>query len=77
MHLFVEEKYSQNDDYKRVWYFLLYLGNLHRKKELIEAERSAILNQMLIVVRNMIIFEFTEKEVKAFANRFIKLLKQD
>lgn len=25
----------------------------------------------------MIIFEFTEKEVKAFANRFVKLLKQD
>jgi hypothetical protein len=25
----------------------------------------------------MIIFEFTEKEVKAFAARFIKLLKMD
>lgn len=32
---------------------------------------------MLIVVRNMIIFEYTEKEVKAFAGRFVKLLKQD
>jgi hypothetical protein len=31
-------------------------GNLHRKKELLEAERAAILNQMLIVVRNMVIF---------------------
>ena len=50
---------------------------MHRKKELLEAERSAILNQMLIVVRNMIIFDYTEKEVKAFASRFIKLLKQD
>jgi hypothetical protein len=50
---------------------------LHKKKELLEGERAAILNQMLIVVRNMIIFEFTEKEVKAFASRFIKLLKQD
>ena len=44
---------------------------------MLEAERAAILNQMLIVVRNMVIFEYTEKEVKAFASRFIKLLKQD
>ena len=40
---------------------LINQGNLHRKNELLEAERAAILNQMLIVVRNMIIFEFTEK----------------
>ncbi len=32
---------------------------------------------MLIVVRNMIIFDYTEKDVKAFAIKFIKLLKQD
>lgn len=31
-------------------------GNIGRKKELLEAERLAILNQMLMVVRNMVIF---------------------
>lgn len=58
MHFSVKEEYTQNDDYERVRYCLCKLGNINRKKELFEAERSAILNQMLIVVRNMIIFEF-------------------
>lgn len=30
-----------------------------RKKELVEAERLAILNQMLMVVRNMVIFDYS------------------
>jgi predicted nucleotidyltransferase len=53
------------------------LANPNKRKELQEAERLAILNQLLMVVRNMVIFDFTEKEVKAFASRFIKLLRQD
>ena len=52
-------------------------GNMGRRKDLLEAERLAILNQVLMVVRNMVIFEFNEKEVKHFAQRFIKLLRQD
>ena len=56
---------------------LLQPGNVHRKKELLEAERLAILNQMLMVVRNMVIFEWPTKTVKTFAARFVKLLKQD
>lgn len=42
---------------------------------MMEAEKTSILNQILYVVRNMIIFDFTEKDVKAFGLRFCKLLK--
>lgn len=44
---------------------------------MLEAEKTSILNQILYVVRNMIIFEFTEKDVKSFGLRFCKLLKLD
>ena len=44
---------------------------------MMEAEKTAIMNQILYVVKNMIIFEFTEKDVKTFSNRFSKILKQD
>ena len=47
------------------------------KNELIEAEKTSVLNQILYVVRNMILFDFTEREVKDFSNKFVKLLKQD
>lgn len=36
-----------------------------------------MLNQILYVVRNMILFDFTEREVKEFSNKFVKMLKQD
>jgi hypothetical protein len=47
------------------------------KNEMLQAEKTAILNQTLYVVRNMIIFDFTEKDVKTFGLRFCKLLKLD
>lgn len=57
--------------------YLDYAGSQGLRREFSDAERSAIVNQILMVVRNMIIFELGEKEVKSFAGRFIKLLKQD
>lgn len=47
------------------------------KNDLIEAEKTSILNQILYVVRNMLLFDFSEKEVKEFTNKFVKMLKQD
>lgn len=31
----------------------------------------------MYVVRNMVLFDFNEREVKDFSNKFVKLLKQD
>lgn len=42
-----------------------------------EAEKTAMLNQILYIVRNMVLFDFSEREVKDFTNKFVKLLKQD
>lgn len=42
-----------------------------------EAEKTLILNQILYIVKNMILFDFTEKEVKDFGYKFVKVLKQD
>lgn len=36
-----------------------------------------MLNQILYIVRNMVLFDFSEREVKDFTNKFVKLLKQD
>jgi hypothetical protein len=43
----------------------------------VEAEKTAMLNQILYIVRNMVLFDFSEREVKDFTNKFVKLLKQD
>jgi hypothetical protein len=48
------------------------------KNEMLQAEKTAILNQTLYVVRNMIIFDFTEKDVKTFGLfRFHRLVEHE
>lgn len=56
---------------------ILTASAVSNKNELIEAEKTSVLNQILYVVRNMILFDFTEREVKDFSNKFVKMLKQD
>jgi len=56
---------------------ILTTSAVSNKNELIEAEKTSVLNQILYVVRNMILFDFTEREVKDFSNKFVKMLKQD
>ena len=56
---------------------ILTTSAVSNKNELLEAEKTSVLNQILYVVRNMILFDFTEREVKDFSNKFVKMLKQD
>jgi hypothetical protein len=57
--VFIEKKYNKNAyGWSLKYFFLLSLASA-QKKEMIEAEKSAIVNQILYVVKNMIIFEFT------------------
>jgi hypothetical protein len=42
-----------------------------------ETEKKMVLNQILYIVKNMILFNFSESEVKEFASKFTKMLKQD
>lgn len=44
---------------------------------MLETEKVLILNQILYIVKNMIVFNFNEPEVKEFVNKFGKLFKQD
>jgi hypothetical protein len=39
----------------------IYFNVDNTKNDLIEAERTSVLNQMLFIVKNMVLFDFTEK----------------
>lgn len=72
--MLIESIYTQKKSTIRM---LLTTSCVSDKTELAAAEKTLILNQILYVVRNMLLFDFVEKEVKQFVNRFVKLVKQD
>ena len=74
MHIPREESHHPDASGHILQYLCSYKGS--NRSELIEAEKTAVLNQILYIVRNMILF-YSEKEVKEFTNKFVKLLKQD
>jgi hypothetical protein len=42
-----------------------------------QAEKTTVLNQILYIVKNMVLFGYQEKEVREFAVKSTRLLKQD